>query len=113
MLKKMNATHFLVLLAFCVGLKSSELRGRQLKDLIYRCTTDTGDEERSASVSMVYERDGKETVFKRAIHSNGTGEYRVDGKVVKADAYAKRLKQCGILTRAHTGFLVFCSKHVR
>ena len=33
-------------------------RGKQLKDLIYRATTDKGNEERSASVTLVYEREG-------------------------------------------------------
>ena len=28
---------------FVVGLHTKELRGKQLKDLIYRCTTDKGD----------------------------------------------------------------------
>ena len=93
--------------SFVVGLASRELRGKQLKDLIYRNTTDTGDEERSASVSLVYERDGKKTVFKRSISTLGVGEYRVDGRAFKADAYFTRLKALGIHTKAHLGFLVF------
>ena len=59
--------------AFVTGVNSKDLRGKQLKDLIYRSTTDTGDEERSASVALVFERDGKETVFKRSITSAGIG----------------------------------------
>lgn len=30
-------------ISFVVGLQSKELRGKQLKDLIYRCSSDTGD----------------------------------------------------------------------
>ena len=54
-------------ISFCVGLSSKDLRGKQLKDLIYRASSDKGDEERSAYVAMVYERDGKKLVFKRSI----------------------------------------------
>lgn len=94
-------------ISFVVGLNSRDLRGKQLKDLIYRAQGDTGDEERSASVAMIYERDGKLTSFKRAISASGVGEYRIDGKLTKADTYFARLKALGIHTRAHLGFLVF------
>ena len=94
-------------ISFGVGLNSKDLRGKQLKDLIYRATSDRGDEERSASVALVYEREGKRTVFKRSITSAGVGEYRVDGRPVKAEAYFARLKSLGIHTKAHLGFLVF------
>ena len=70
-------------ISFGVGLASRDLRGKQLKDLIYRSTSDKGDEERSAYVSLVYENNGKKTVFKRAINSSGVGEYRIDGRVTK------------------------------
>ena len=94
-------------ISFCAGLSSKDLRGKQLKDLIYRSTNDTGDEERSAYVAMVYERDNKFIHFKRTISSAGVGEYRIDNKVVKADAYFTKLKSVGIHTKAHLGFLVF------
>ena len=35
------------------------------------------------------------------------GEYRVNGKAVKAGVYHEQLKALGILTKAHLGFLVF------
>lgn len=93
--------------SFCVGMRSSELRGKQLKDLIYRKTTDPPDVERSASVTIVYEREGTETLFKRSISTTGVGEYRVNNKVVTAEIFFKRLKAVGILVKAHNGFLVF------
>ena len=37
-------------------------------------------EERSASVTLVYECDGVETKFMRAIRKDGVGEYRIDGE---------------------------------
>ena len=129
-------------ISFAVGVQSKDLRGRQLKDLIYRSTKDDGTgvqcpspvggrrgggscapscaasspdspvllgmaEERSASVTLVYECDGAETKFMRGIKKDGVGEYRIDGKACKWEAYSARLKSLGVLTQAHTGFLVF------
>ena len=94
--------------AFAVGLKSSNLRGKQLQDLIYKAQSDKGDEKRTASVALIYESsEGKKTAFKRVIHSNGVGEYRVDGKKVGFDVYSEKMQSFGIQTKAHTGFLVF------
>ena len=64
-------------------------------------------EERSAAVTLVYECDGAETKFTRGIKKDGVGEYRIDGKACKWEAYSARLKSLGVLTQAHTGFLVF------
>ena len=64
-------------------------------------------EERRASVTLVYEREGQETKFQRCISSQGAGEYRIDGKLVSYDTYAARLQDLGVLASAHTGFLVF------
>ena len=38
--------------SFVVGLSSKDLRGRQLKDLIYRATTDKGDGEARPAFAM-------------------------------------------------------------
>lgn len=94
-------------ISFVVGLQSKELRGKQLKDLIYRSTSDAGDEDRSAFVALVYSNDGAETVFKRSISVQGVGEYRIDGKAMKQETYTQRLQALGVNTKAHTGFLVF------
>lgn len=94
-------------ISFVVGLQSKELRGKQLRDLVYRGSSDAGDEERSAFVALIYTNDGHETVFKRSISVQGTGEYRVDGKAIKQESYCRRLQALGINTKAHTGFLVF------
>lgn len=58
-------------------------------------------------MSLVCEVEGEETRFTRSISTAGVGEYRVNGKAVRADAYSDKLKTFGILTKAHTGFLVF------
>ena len=93
--------------AFVSGVNSKELRGKQLKDLIYRSTADTGDEKRTASVTLVFEKDGKETAFKRSILSTGVGKYHIDGLPVSAEDYQKRLQAEGIMSDAHASFLVF------
>jgi structural maintenance of chromosome 1 len=67
----------------------------------------TAAENRSASVALVYERDGKQITFKRSITPAGVGEYRIDGRTIKAEAYFARLKALGVHTKAHLGFLVF------
>ena len=94
-------------LSFVCAVNAKDLRGKQLKDLIYRSTSDTGDEERSASVALVFQRGDKEIVFKREINSSGVGTFRIDGRKVDAKAYHDRMQAEGIMTKAHTGFLVF------
>ena len=78
---------------------------KQLKDLIYLSTADTGDEKRTASVTLVFEKDGKETAFTRSIRSSGVGKYHIDGLPVSAEDYQKRLLAEGIMS--HASFLVF------
>ena len=58
-------------------------------------------------MTLAYERDGRETKFQRCISSQGTGEYRIDSKLVSYDTYASRLQDLGVLASAHTGFWCF------
>lgn len=58
-------------------------------------------------MSLVCEVEGEETRFTRGISAAGAGEYRINGKAVRWEAYSEKLKTFGILTKAHTGFLVF------
>ena len=58
-------------------------------------------------MQLVIERDGKHHAFKRSISTSGAGEYRIDGRAIRAEAYFTRLKALGIHTKAHLGFLVF------
>ena len=51
-------------------------------------------------MTLVYECDGEETKFTRSIKKDGVGEYRIDGKVCKWEAYSARLKSLGVLTQA-------------
>ena len=58
-------------------------------------------------MTLVYEREGKEIKFTRGISKDGVGEYRIDSRVTSWEGYSDKLKSLGVLTAAHTGFLVF------
>ena len=88
-------------------MQSAQLRGTQLKDLVYAFDVADREKKRAAYVRLVYEtEEGEEIVFSRHITPAGTGEYRIANKVVTAEAYNDRLKDFGILVKARN-FLVF------
>ncbi|GAV83648.1 SMC_N domain-containing protein/SMC_hinge domain-containing protein [Cephalotus follicularis] len=95
-------------ISFVLGVRTGQLRGAQLKDLIY-AFDDREKEQRGrrAFVRLVYQMgNGSELQFTRAITSSGASEYRVDGKVVNWDDYNSKLRSLGILVKARN-FLVF------
>lgn len=95
-------------ISFVLGVRTGQLRGSQLKDLIY--AFDDRDKEqkgRRAFVRLVYQLgSGTEIQFTRTITSSGSSEYRIDGRVVNWDDYNSKLKSLGILVKARN-FLVF------
>ncbi|CAN8279311.1 unnamed protein product [Cochlearia groenlandica] len=95
-------------ISFVLGVRTGQLRGSQLKDLIY--AFDDRDKEqrgRKAFVRLVYLMDdGLELHFTRTITSSGGSEYRIDNRVVSLDEYNGKLKSLGILVKARN-FLVF------
>lgn len=123
-------------ISFVLGIKSSHLRSAHLKELIYRGRvlrtsvvngagetnevnghdeevngTPNGTQERndpkSAWVMAVYEDDaGDEQTWKRTITSQGVSEYRMNDRVVTAQAYNDALESENILIKARN-FLVF------
>ncbi|XP_050205176.1 structural maintenance of chromosomes protein 1 [Mercurialis annua] len=95
-------------ISFVLGVRTGQLRGAQLKDLIY-AYDDREKEQRGrrAYVRLVYLlTNGSELHFTRTITSAGGSEYRIDGKVVNWDEYNARLRSLGILVKARN-FLVF------
>ncbi|KAJ0796711.1 putative structural maintenance of chromosomes protein [Helianthus annuus] len=95
-------------ISFVLGVRTGQLRGGQLKDLIY-AFDDREKEQRGrrAYVKLVYRlENGSELLFTRTITSAGGSEYRVDDRVVNWDEYSNRLKSLGILVKARN-FLVF------
>ncbi|XP_010262325.1 PREDICTED: structural maintenance of chromosomes protein 1 [Nelumbo nucifera] len=95
-------------ISFVLGVRSVQLRGAQLKDLIYAYDDKEKEQKgRRAFVRLVYQlSNGSEIQFTRTITSSGGSEYRLDGKIVTWDEYNNKLKSLGILVKARN-FLVF------
>ncbi|XP_078441861.1 structural maintenance of chromosomes (SMC) family protein [Wolffia australiana] len=95
-------------ISFVLGVRSVQLRGAQLKDLIYAFDDKEKEQKgRKAFVRLVYlMANGSELHFTRSITSSGGSEYRIDGKVVTWEEYNAKLKSLGILVKARN-FLVF------
>lgn len=95
-------------ISFVLGVRSSHLRGAQLRDLIYAADDREKEQRgRKAFVQLVYQMgNGSELVFTRAITGAGGSEYRIDHRVVNWDDYNAKLKSLGILVKARN-FLVF------
>ncbi|KAI3782969.1 hypothetical protein L2E82_13030 [Cichorium intybus] len=95
-------------ISFVLGVRTGQLRGGQLKDLIYAFEDrDKEQRGRKAFVKLVYRLgNGTELLFTRTITSAGGSEYRIDDRVVNWDDYNAKLKSLGILVKARN-FLVF------
>ncbi|KAK6120032.1 hypothetical protein DH2020_046162 [Rehmannia glutinosa] len=95
-------------ISFVLGVRTGQLRGAQLRDLIY--AFDDRDKEqrgRRAHVMLVYQLpDGSEIEFTRSITTAGGSEYRIGDRVVNWDEYNAKLRSLGILVKARN-FLVF------
>ncbi|KAG2257972.1 hypothetical protein Bca52824_077266 [Brassica carinata] len=89
-------------ISFVLGVRTGQLRGSQLKDLIY-AFDDREKEQRGrrAFVRLVYLLDdGTELRFTRTITSSGGSEYRIDNRVVNWEEYNGKLRSIGILVKA-------------
>lgn len=95
-------------ISFVLGVRTGQLRGAQLKDLIYAYDDKEKDQKgRRAFVRLIYQLgNGSELHFTRTITSSGSSEYRVDGTTVTWDIYNAKLRDLGILVKARN-FLVF------
>ncbi|CAM8933284.1 unnamed protein product [Rhodiola kirilowii] len=95
-------------ISFVLGVRTGQLRGAQLRDLIYAYDDKEKEQRgRRAFVRLVYQMDnGTELRFTRTITGSGGSEYRIDNSVVTWDEYNAKLKSLGILVKARN-FLVF------
>ena len=95
-------------ISFVLGVRAGQLRGAQLKDLIYAFDDEEKEQKgRRASVRLVYQfANSSELHFTRTITSSGGREYRIDGTTVTWDVYNAKLRDLGILVKA-SNFLVF------
>ncbi|KAG5366437.1 Structural maintenance of chromosomes protein 1 [Yarrowia sp. B02] len=102
-------------ISFVLGVRSSQLRSTQLKDLIYRGRIMRGEEvsstqsqeATSAYVLVEYEKSNGDLLkLKRTITPSGASEYRINGKVTSSGEYNATMKKENILVKARN-FLVF------
>eukprot|EP00898_Chlorokybus_atmophyticus_P006531 jgi/Chlat1/687/Chrsp104S01283 len=95
-------------ISFVLGVRSMQLRGAQLKDLVYSADLNDEDRERRrASVMLAYLLEqGRELHFMRSISAAGASEYKIDNKVVSYEAYSEQMRSLGLLVKARN-FLVF------
>ena len=104
-------------ISFVLGVKTSQLRGNQLRDLVYRNLEDPTDNpsKRKAYVKLVYQHadsnesddpSSSEVEFMRSVTLNGSSEYRVRGEVLSLEKYNAELADIGVLVKARN-FLVF------
>ncbi|KAM6592206.1 hypothetical protein CsatA_014811 [Cannabis sativa] len=95
-------------ISFVLGVRTGQLRGSQLKDLIYAFDDKEKEQRgRRAFVRLVYQLGNEsELQFTRIITSSGGSDYRIDGVSVTWDEYNSRLKSLDILVKARN-FLVF------
>lgn len=100
-------------ISFVLGVRTSQLRGNQLRDLVYRNLDDPSDNpsSRKAYVKLVYQTAAgddlaTEIEFMRSVTLNGSSEYRVKGTVVSMEKYNAELAGIGVLVKARN-FLVF------
>lgn len=101
-------------ISFVLGVRTSQLRGNQLRDLVYRNLSDPTDDARNrkAVVKLFYKRDNESkatsetTEFSRTVTLNGSSEYRINGKLMTLEKYNRELAKIGILVKARN-FLVF------
>jgi structural maintenance of chromosome 1 len=95
-------------ISFVLGVRSMQLRGAQLKDLIYAFDDKEREQKgRRAFVKLVYlTGNGEELHLTRTITSTGSSEYRINNKTVSWDEYNEKMRSLGILVKARN-FLVF------
>jgi hypothetical protein len=94
-------------ISFVLGVKSSQLRGSALRDLVYSNDEDAADVRRRAFVTCVYvTAQGEEMHFTRVISPEGTSSYKFNGRNCSWEDYNTKLQSQGILIKARN-FLVF------
>uniref|UniRef100_A0A7S2SMC1 Structural maintenance of chromosomes protein n=1 Tax=Mucochytrium quahogii TaxID=96639 RepID=A0A7S2SMC1_9STRA len=102
-------------ISFVVGVQTRQLRGEQLKDLVYNADGKREEERRQAKVCLIYQpaageikgvAPGQELSFERTISFAGSSKYCLQHKTVTRGEYDKKLKEIGVLVKARN-FLVF------
>ena len=95
-------------ISFVLGVRSSDLRASNLKELIYRQESEKlSDLTRDSSVKIIFRADStKEIHFKRTISSTGLSDYFINKSKESNETYLQVLSSYNILTKAKN-FLIF------
>jgi structural maintenance of chromosome 1 len=94
-------------ISFVLGVKTGQLRGNNLKELITVGATEDNCFVRLVYTEQEFTVESPKTIeFMRAIASNGTSKYKINNKSVTAEVYDDKLRELGILVKARN-FLVF------
>eukprot|EP01050_Picozoa_sp_SAG11_P003639 SAG11_NODE_211_length_12281_cov_11.326219_3_plen_863_part_00 len=100
-------------ISFVLGVRTNQLRGQQLRDLIFRKEGEGSDISREAHVKIVYaktdpdiDEDPELVTFMRKITADGSSQYKLDGRKVSWDRYSQGLADIGINVKSRR-FLVF------
>eukprot|EP00976_Prorocentrum_cordatum_P112950 1195620-Prorocentrum_minimum.AAC.4 len=95
-------------ISFVMGIRSAQLRGNVLSDLVYNNDAeDEDDDKRKAFVKLVFLTDGGEEIhFQRTITPGGNTGYHLNGKSCTWDQYNAKLMSFGVIVKARN-FLVF------
>lgn len=82
-------------ISFVLGVKTTTLRGKKVKDLLYKSG---GKSQNSGYVSMHFvTKAGRDIVFTRLIKSGGESEFQIDGKTKTREDYDRNLADLGVL----------------
>jgi structural maintenance of chromosome 1 len=91
-------------ISFVLGVRSVDLRARNLGELIYQSEGLTLNE---AYVELAFvTSEGHEMTFKRDINASGTSHYFINRNQFDSEAYVETLESFGIFTKTKN-FLVF------
>ena len=106
-------------ISFVLGVRTNQLRGNQLRELLYSNSDGNSDEDhpKRGFVKLVFVADNGgimlEVAFSRNIQPAGAdvdaapiSVYKIDGRTVTWEAYSQRLSSLGILVKIRN-FLVF------
>lgn len=95
-------------ISFVLGIRAGALRGKELRDLIFRAKDEPESTRRRASVRLVFVvgdgevegmSAGDELSFGRTISPSGTSTYRVNDRAVPRTEYDEVLASIGVVAR--------------
>lgn len=105
-------------ISFVLGVRGSQIRSTELRDLIYSSSavrgdaddagseSDDGAPQRASVTAVIEDTKGGEHRFQRVVNVHGASEYRYNGHTTTQASYQAKLEQLHIMVKARN-FLVF------